>query len=141
MQQPAPTGDGPYGWCPDGYPPAGHPCQIALHAARRIAQEQRGLVPERYSVTVGSNFWWVLHEAIVNFPARQWVEIPKHCTLRPGRAAPISSQGPGIGWRTNPVRPQTPAGWREPLLIVPSWILKYYILDLSSLSRHCRTLC
>ncbi|WP_454739778.1 hypothetical protein [Cupriavidus necator] len=50
-------------------------------------------------------------------------------------------RGQAIGWRTNPVRPQTPAGWREPLLIVPSWILKYYILDLSSLSRHCRTLC
>ncbi|WP_374063655.1 hypothetical protein [Cupriavidus sp. DF5525] len=82
-----------------------------------------------------SNFWWVLHEAIVNFAARQWVEIPKHCTLRPGRAAPISSQG-----RTDPVCPQTPAGWREPLLIVPSWILKYYIFDLSSLSRRCRTL-
>ncbi|WP_414223727.1 hypothetical protein [Cupriavidus necator] len=115
------------------------PSSISLRRPSRRDTDRPGKF--RYSVTVGSNFWWVLHEAIVNFPARQWVEIPKHCTLRPGRAAPISSQGPGIGWRTNPVRPQTPAGWREPLLIVPSWILKYYILDLSSLSRHCRTLC
>ncbi|MGY2492228.1 PHA/PHB synthase family protein [Cupriavidus sp. CP313] len=106
-----------------------------------------------------SNFWWLNPEVLraaaetggANFVAGggQWLDDQRDILagFAPGtsrrRCPPPLRVGRDIATTPGHVifrnalfeliqyAPQTPAVWREPVLIVPSWILKYYILDLS----------
>ncbi len=116
-----------------------------------------------------SNFWWLNPEVLraaaatggANFAVGAWHWLQDQQDILAGHAPGASCQrcAPqrvGKDVATTPGRvvyrnalfeliqytPQTAAVWREPVLIVPSWILKYYILDLSphnSLVRYLVT--
>ncbi|SCU74537.1 Poly-beta-hydroxybutyrate polymerase domain-containing protein [Cupriavidus necator] len=105
-----------------------------------------------------SNFWWLNPEVLsaaaetggANFIAGggQWLDDHRHILAGfapgdsrrrclPQRVGRDVATTPGQVVYRNALfeliqyAPQTSAVWREPVLIVPSWILKYYILDLS----------
>ncbi len=116
-----------------------------------------------------SNFWWLNPEVLraaaatggANFAVGAWHWLEDQRDILAGYAPSTSRRqcarsrvGKDVATTAGSVvyrnalfeliqyAPQTATVWREPVLIVPSWILKYYILDLSphnSLVRYLVT--